>query len=84
MSKWTDDHRQAPNPHACRSLVHAIRYLVTLLPTGDETTSEDGIVPGSCYCGTLDDDADDEDADVDQDGVLSGQDLGEEARIHRA
>ena len=34
--------------------------------------------------GRLDYDTDDEDTNVDQDGVFAGDDLGEEARIHRS
>jgi hypothetical protein len=49
--------------------------------TGDESSGEDGVVAGADR-GGLDDDTNDEDGDVDKDGVFTGENLCEETRVH--
>lgn len=49
--------------------------------TGDETSGKDGVVAGADGCG-LDYDTKDEDGNVDENGVFTGEDLSEETGVH--
>ena len=52
--------------------------------TSDETTTEDGGMSRRGHRGRLNDNTDDEDAGVDENGVLSGDDLSKEAGVECA
>ena len=52
--------------------------------TDDKTTSEDGVVPCCCSGSTLDDHSQNKDTCVDDDSVLSRDNLCKEARVQRA
>jgi hypothetical protein len=70
-----------PTPIPKTVSIHYLRVVLKVL-TSNESTAQNSVVSISSNSSALNNDTNDEDGDINQDGVLSGQDLSKESRVH--